>query len=1199
MYLKSLTLKGFKSFASATTLRFEPGITCVVGPNGSGKSNVVDAIAWVLGEQGARTLRGGQMSDVIFAGTAGKQALGRAEVSLCIDNSDQAISLPHQEITLTRTMFRGGGSEYAINGVPARLLDVVELLSDAGVGREMHVIVGQNSLDTVLSGTPLDRRGLLEEAAGVLKHRKRKEKALRKLEAMQANLVRLHDLTAEVRRQLTPLGRQADAARKAAGLQATWRDASLRVLADDLQSAQRCVAVCEAAEHDARTRREQREQELAALREREDHANQALVQVQEQARRMGEQLARAQALAERYRSVVALASERQRSAAQVLNAAPGEGNDPHRLAQEIEQAQQRYEHLQAQLAQEQQGLQQAVSEREQAEQVVRQAGRERDERARAAAAAQQARTRLAGEVAALTSRIESREQELARLEQELSQAHNQQQQTSTGGQETDAQHQQLHAQLQQAQHQLDQAKAEHAAAGQVLDQARAAQQDIAAQITAARARAQALRVALAGQAEADTLALPEQAGPPLAQLIEVDPGMEIAIGTALARVINAVTIGDGTSAAQAVQAAAEQEKSALFVLTDVADAAPAPAIPLPAGASLARHAVRAAAQAQPGVQQVVEHLLASVVIVEDFATADAVLAQLPDARVVSTQGLMRDATTASTRAQEVSVVQMRAQMAQAQQQADAAHAPLEQAQQRLAQAQEQVDRAAALVAQAQAEHQQAQAQVAALAERMRHTQRAADQAATALTRVKANRDRAGAALQADQQRLPEVQAQLEQLPNEQEMPPHLLPEALATLEQQASTARQQEMQARLSLRTTEERAQVQARRLAGAQQRASAATNAQRAFTRRRAHAHAQQQLAQQVHELAQQGQELVQRWADQAGEQAQQHEQARAQRAEQLLSLRRRWDELSAEVDKLRSDDGGGEVALAQARMRMERLQERAQEEFAVDPQVLIDEYGPHQPVPIEAALPQDDDEVAQPEQVRGEPQELPPTTGMYVRSQQDKRRRAAERALKALGTVNPLALEEFAAMQERHRFLSEQLSDLTATRKDLLQLVDEVDERVRDIFASAFADTATAFEQVFSRLFPGGEGKLVLTDPDELNVSGIEVHARPPGKKVKRLSLLSGGERSLTALAFLVALFQARPSPFYVLDEVEAALDDVNLGRLIGLLEDIRESSQLIIITHQKRTMEISDALYGVSMRGDGISAVIGQRLRDTTAA
>jgi chromosome segregation protein len=289
--------------------------------------------------------------------------------------------------------------------------------------------------------------------------------------------------------------------------------------------------------------------------------------------------------------------------------------------------------------------------------------------------------------------------------------------------------------------------------------------------------------------------------------------------------------------------------------------------------------------------------------------------------------------------------------------------------------------------------------------------------------------------------------------------------------------------------------------------------------------------------------------------------------------------------------------MARTQQKMRIEQLEERALEELGMDGDVLVAEYGPDQPVPVDHKLPDGE----QPEAVESDESDGPaePDTMPFVREEQQKRLRAAERELALLGTVNPLALEEFSALEERHRFLGEQLEDLKRTRKDLLDIVREVDARVEQVFTQAYVDVERAFEETFARLFPGGEGRLVLTDPDDMLNTGIEVEARPPGKKIKRLSLLSGGERSLVAVAFLVALFKARPSPFYILDEVEAALDDTNLGRLLEIYEELREDSQLVIITHQKRTMEVGDALYGVSMRGDGVSAVISQRLREAESA
>ena len=302
---------------------------------------------------------------------------------------------------------------------------------------------------------------------------------------------------------------------------------------------------------------------------------------------------------------------------------------------------------------------------------------------------------------------------------------------------------------------------------------------------------------------------------------------------------------------------------------------------------------------------------------------------------------------------------------------------------------------------------------------------------------------------------------------------------------------------------------------------------------------------------------------------------------------------ELAKQFEALLDTVHRDELARAEQRMRVEQLQDKALEELGLTPDVLVGEFGPDVPVPVltrpdGSALGEDDE--------RPEPQP-------YDRERQLRRLRAAERSLATLGRINPLALEEFQALQERHTFLAEQLEDLRKTRSDLAGIIDEVDARVRQVFAEAYADVERCFAATFARLFPGGEllggprgeGRLVLTDPQEWLTTGVEVEARPAGKKVKRLSLLSGGERSLVAVAFLVALFLARPSPFYILDEVEAALDDVNLGRLLAIYDELRRDSQLLIITHQKRTMEIADSLYGVTMREDGVSTVISSRLRE----
>ncbi|HVE30324.1 MAG TPA: chromosome segregation protein SMC, partial [Mycobacteriales bacterium] len=412
------------------------------------------------------------------------------------------------------------------------------------------------------------------------------------------------------------------------------------------------------------------------------------------------------------------------------------------------------------------------------------------------------------------------------------------------------------------------------------------------------------------------------------------------------------------------------------------------------------------------------------------------------------------------------------------------------------------------------------------------------------------------------------------------------------LQARGAEVRQAEMEARLAVRTGEERVRALSGR-ADQLLRAAATERATRARLEERRRSRARgAEVAAAVVAAAQAALTRIAASLEVAVAERDAAQQARVVREGELLALRTSSRELAGELDRLTDVVHRDEVARAEQRLRIEQLETAAVEQYGVDLDALVAEYGPEVLVPPSAA----DLARAGDTEADGKP---PPEPAPYERAVQEKRAARAERDLALLGKVNPLALEEFAALEERHAFLSTQLEDLKATRRDLLTVIREVDERIHDVFASAYADTAREFEIVFRTLFPGGEGRLLLTDPEDLLATGVEVEARPPGKKIKRLSLLSGGERSLTAVALLVAIFRARPSPFYVLDEVEAALDDINLGRLLNLIEELRSTSQLIVISHQKRTMEIADALYGVSMRGDGITTVISQRLRERESA
>ncbi|MGY1735526.1 chromosome segregation protein SMC [Geodermatophilus sp. SYSU D00684] len=1188
MHLSSLTLKGFKSFASPTTLRLEPGITAVVGPNGSGKSNVVDAIAWVLGEQGAKSLRGGKMEDVIFAGTAGRPALGRAEVTLTIDNADGALPIDYTEVSVTRRMYRSGESEYEINGDKVRLLDVQELLSDAGIGREMHVIVGQGQLDAVLSGRPEDRRAFVEEAAGVLKHRKRKEKALRKLDAMQANLDRLADLTAELRRQLKPLGRQAEVARRAAGVQAELRDARLRLLADDLVGLRDALAKDVADETAARERRAVVEAEHAAVSRRESELEAALAA---DAPRLGaaqDTWYRLSALGERFRGVAQLAAERHRHLS-AAGPAPTGGRDPEQLEAEADRVAATEAELAAGLEAERGRLATAVTARTGLEEALAAEERAWVAATRALADRREGLARLSGKVAAGRSRAAAGQAEVERLAQAAAEAAGRAEAAAARLAErragvADADDEDVALVTAHTD-----AVAAHTAAARAVtelaDAERAAERDRAS--WAARRDALALGLAPAdGAAAVLASGLPGVVGP-VTERITVAPGAEVPLAAALGGLAEAVVV-TGVAEATAVlgQLRDTDAGRAGLLVTGGPPPLPREGWPaLPEGLSWALDLVEAPAELHPALARALDR----VAVVPTLDAARALVATHPRVRAVTADGDLVGADSATGGATNApSGLEVRARVDEAERELAAASDRAADLADRLAAARDTARARSADVDTALAARQAADRSRSKLAAELAELGAAARSAAAEAERSDAARRRAERALEESQAGLAELEARLaeaEVAPVEEEPSA----EQRDRLRLEVAAARQAETEARLAVRTAEERARAlsgradalrrQARQERAARERAAAARLARRrgAEVAARVRAGAEEALTALAGSLT--------RAAAERDELARQ----RTAREAELLEVRTRVRAATAELERLTDEVHRDEVARAEQRLRIEALEERAAEEFGVDLPTLVAEYGPAAPVPPTPA------QVAAAE-AAGEPE---PPAVPYDRATQERRAARAERDLTTLGKVNPLALEEFAALEERHTFLATQLEDLRATRRDLLTVVREVDGRIHDVFASAFADVAREFEGVFATLFPGGQGRLVLTDPEDMLTTGVEIEARPPGKKVKRLSLLSGGERSLTAVALLVSIFRARPSPFYVLDEVEAALDDVNLGRLLTLVEQLRATSQLIVITHQKRTMEIADALYGVSMRGDGITGVISQRLREADAA
>ncbi len=1186
MYLKSLTLKGFKSFASSTTLQLEPGITCVVGPNGSGKSNVVDALAWVMGEQGAKSLRGGKMEDVIFAGTAGRPPLGRAEVLLTIDNADGALPIEYAEVTIGRTMFRSGGSEYAINGTPCRLLDVQELLSDSGIGREMHVIVGQGQLDSILHATPEDRRGFIEEAAGVLKHRKRKEKALRKLDSTDGNLTRLGDLLSEIRRQLKPLGRQAEVARKAAVVQADVRDARARIMADDLVAARTALEQELADESILVERREEVEAALERAREGEARLEAALREDLPALARAQETWFGLSGMRERLRGTASLAAERVRNAAgSAEETALSEdlGRSPDDLEAEAERVRAEESGIAAEVETHRSALEQAVTERRTAEEAAAEEDRRITGLQRAAADRREGLARLAGQVNAMKSRAAAADEEIGRLESARAAA---------VARADRAQHdftalETRIAGLDAGEEGLD---AEHEATVAVLD-------DATERLFKAReeaAHADRERSALVARKDALELGLNRKDGVgallaasgsvsgllgSVAAVLTVEAGYETAVAAALGSAADAVAVADGDAAVAALDhlKSADLGRAGLLLGGSAVDHAPWPA--LPGHAAYAVDVVRCPDTLRASLSR----LLFKTAVVSDLPAARALVAELPDVTAVTRDGDVYGSHFASGGSQsQPSLLEIQAAYDEASAALSDAVATSERLGFDIARLESEKQDAQRGVDVALAKLHESDATLAAVAEELGHHGSQARAARAEADRITQAMTAAQDAREQDLAGLAELELRLTAAQDATDSPDlESDAESRERLADAARAARQNEMDARLALRTSEERARALHGRADALIRSAAAERDARAKAIERRERLIREGRAGQAVGVAVAAVLAKLEVSIHRASEARAAVEAARGDREQELLAVRASMRDLAREHDELVNSVHRDEMVRTQQRMRIEQLAERAMEELGLDEDSLVADYGPSNLVPFTGDI------------LEGE---TGPDPTPYDREQQAKRLRSAERALAMLGKVNPLALEEFSALEERHKYLTEQLEDLKATRKDLLDIVREVDARVEQVFTEAFADVSAAFEQVFARLFPGGEGRLVLTDASDMLATGVEVEARPPGKKVKRLSLLSGGERSLVAVAFLVALFKARPSPFYILDEVEAALDDTNLGRLLEIYEELRESSQLLVITHQKRTMEVGDALYGVTMRGDGVSTVISQRLRES---
>ncbi|WP_313814376.1 chromosome segregation protein SMC [Glutamicibacter sp.] len=1184
MHLKTLTVRGFKSFASATTFEFEPGVTAVVGPNGSGKSNVVDALSWVMGEQGAKTLRGGKMEDVIFAGTSGRPPLGRAHVSLTIDNADGKLPIDYAEVTISRTLFRAGGSEYAINGSSCRLLDIQELLSDSGLGREMHVIVGQGQLDRILHATAEDRRGFIEEAAGVLKHRRRKEKTLRKLQGMQGNLDRLEDLSAEVRRQLAPLGRQAKIARRAQNVQLDVRDAKARLLADDLVGLNNKLAQDISDESRVQAAQQEATERLEHVKRYTTQLNDRLETLTPRLSLMQETWVSLSTQAERYRSLSALAHERGKLL--VSNDTHFDSSrDPERLEAQADRLGEELVGLQEALEDRHEILAEAIEAKEQAEEQARAEQQRMAVLLRAAADRREGLSRLASQVASARSRVDVTRAEILRLQDSL--------QSFDSDLAADARsHREVLLELETKfgeEHDLNEsfelADATYSLLNSEQNSQAQRERELSVRVSGLQSRLEALQLNTKAddQSAAILQQYPEALHGRLGELMTVADGYEKAIASILRESAEALVARDVAGALEIIAGLEQTEKaSALFLHASVSQK-PSPVLGEPVIS--ARHVVEADSE----YANLLDHLLADHYVIEDISQAESILVAHPQAKLTTLDGIsvshvhsaIGDSQGASLIAQQALIEQTSAELDAAQRELAELQLQLSQRAPLLLEAEQERGDALALLAESDAAIDELSNYLARLGQKLRSATAEKEALGQKLEVVVEK-------LEIEQESLEEITERMDMASGDQE--DETIDEAARTaLADAAASARQQELEARLALRSCEERVTALRSRVDGLRRTAAAERNHRQAAQQRAAQRKEQAAKALRVEQAAQRVLRFIELSLNTATEQREELIVQKAELDENLGEQRTQAEQLTAELSRLSDAAHRDELARAELRMKIEACETKSLEELGYSPEHLIANFGPDQLIPQQAdpsdkwgELRQDVDEDGN---IIG--------TIPFDRAEQEKRLKKAERDLTALGKVNPLALEEFAALEERHKFLAGQLEDLKKSRADLQQIIKDVDTHVEQVFTEAFNDTAVQFKRIFERLFPGGEGQLVLTDPENMLTTGIEVEARPAGKKIKRLSLLSGGERSLTAVALLVAIFKARPSPFYVMDEVEAALDDMNLGRLITIFEELRESSQLIVITHQKKTMEVADALYGVTMRGDGVSTVISQKM------
>ena len=1168
LYLKSLTLKGFKSFADKSRLGLEPGVTVVVGPNGSGKSNISDAVLWVLGEQSAKTLRGNSMEDVVFAGSSARQAVGVAEVDLVLDNRDGTLPLEFSEVTITRRMFRNGESEYLINQSPARLLDIQELLHDTGLGRDTHSIISQGRLDEILNSKPEERRALIEDAAGVLKHKKRKDRAVRKLTAMDVHLDRIRDVLIEIDRQLKPLQRQADKAKQYREIEAELRELEVSLAVADLRSLQEQWDALERREreHDAevdlaRYRLAEKERELATFQSLLEEKGLFVGDLSEQRRRLQSVLERTNSglllLEEKGKNLVERLSELRQKFHQSGTRLESRTREVEQIIEERAVTEAKLQALYTQLSELRKESETARKDRLAADENLtrvmtesRRARKDVDDARLELADIQQALSGFALELEILADRATAVRDGRSALMQTLSARRNR------------LDH--LNSRIERTRKEADLASAEVDKHVRLSESKRATLDRLRNEISEVRAEIRALE-------EVDRAF--ETASPALATLLareEKLPGVigpvtdQITVPKEFERVVERVLGGDvfcvlvkSKEDLAPTVALLEEDGAADFSLLAV-DSALVRDLPADGPGVRLLDVIQCAPEIRPGLAA----LIGDVRVVESLR--DAISEADGPWRLVTREGHMAWAggrvrvgpnleEDAGVLTRKRTLVDLRDRYASLDSEVGEAEASLVAAREALAAAQQDALGLSQELATLTGEEASLREEVGRLEQSVTDSDTEAASIDLRIRQIEERTAKDKPAQRALSDRIEQGLRTIEELED-----------ATVAMREERDTRFREESEVTSRLGACQvEIAAVSEREVH--LKRRQASLNAElreleHTVTHSGETAEALESLRARVeplHELYQVLLERGEHWADK-------------------LRDRARFEQADSESLRQTIHDGQDAVRTAQAAVQaaLDVMSDVRVEKAALEVQVtgavrrIVEELG----MPIERAL------------------EMPP---IEDREGVGDRAMRLRRRLANLGPVNPVAVDEFAVLQQRRDFMQRQLDDLLASRHALQKVIGAIDRKVRDRFLDTFERVDGHFQEIFGVLFPGGHASLALTDPDDPETTGVEVVAQPRGKRLQKMSLLSGGEKSLTALALLFAVYRTRPCPFYILDEVEAALDDTNLRRFIAFVDSMRHFTQFIIVTHQRRTMEMADVLYGVSMQADGVSKVVSQKL------